>query len=723
MKLTKAKLFEDFNPEEGVNESINSRVRAKIVVHLKKHGLIHNEDYEYSGGEFIANDIETARDMMDAIAGTFKGAIYDDRTTKDGGVPVMITESINEAKFMSVWDSFATNGGLDEFLRYTKGPVMKKAIKQHMGDPSKMRQMDYILTVPPEMSNPTIAEGNLRNGRDTYTWTIFDYKGVNIMAVGIGMGKVYYFTNEDNLNENAFSLQDINQHLAEVEVWEEESGSWIPVNEAETKQGKKDVNIFVGRFQPFHIGHYKAAEELYKKNGKPVVLVSVRGSGKSGKGTAFTEPTMKKMMKDVIAKSGFIIDHKEIKMVAFDTQLFPALRPQYEPVLFGAGEDRTQTYERQRLSMMDKHKNVLNMRDDFAIHLTGRYGSGTETRQAIQDNDILGFENQMPKFLHGYWDVLRKEMSANESVNEGKYKLNQEVKYIVPGTTDEMETGKITGFEDTRDEQFAIIDGKNVPFKNISEAYAFKQINSRENKIKLAIKDVEKKARLKINRNKPPEYDQLSLNKIMLSKVLAREWLGKEHEEAWEKLKKEYDLKENELITEAMGPTSLLVTAIALGLAIRLLFMPESKLQQLLGTTIALTKASWQGIKDFGYAVKRELPIIGPKIKKREADALAFKQNKERTDKVKGDIESYIANKMSDDDIIEIFKSNEEFKWIIKRIAKGDTSMANTKFYNAVKKMLSGKTSGSTPKPIMDLMKKIKADLSMLESVEFEQTI
>ena len=194
------------------------------------------------------------------------------------------------------------------------------------------------------------------------------------------------------------------------------------LNEADIKQGKKLVNIMVGRFQPFHIGHYKACEELYKENGNPVVLVSVRGSGKSGKGTSFSEDTMAKMMKDVISKSGFIIDHVEIRAVAFDTMLFPALRPKYEPVLFGAGEDRTETYERQRLSMMEKHKNKLNMRSDFAIHLTGRYGSGSSVRDAIENNDKAGFEKQMPKFLHGYWDILSKEMDVNEgnidSINE-----------------------------------------------------------------------------------------------------------------------------------------------------------------------------------------------------------------------------------------------------------------------------------------------------------------
>ena len=81
---------------------------------------------------------------------------------------------------------------------------------------------------------------------------------------------------------------------------------------------------------------------------------------------------------------------------------------------------------------------------------------------------------------------------------------------------------------------------RNEPVKEAE----FKNINKDEHNIKLAIKDVEKKFRLKANRDNPPQYAQLSLNKIMLSKVLGREELGKEHQGAWEKLKKEYNLRD-----------------------------------------------------------------------------------------------------------------------------------------------------------------------------------
>ena len=80
---------------------------------------------------------------------------------------------------------------------------------------------------------------------------------------------------------------------------------------------------------------------------------------------------------------------------------------------------------------------------------------------------------------------------------------------------------------------------------DMNEGTEFKRINKAENAIKIAIKDVEKKSKLKANKDKTPEYEQLSLNKIMLSKVLGRGELEKEHQSAWEKLKKEYNLNES----------------------------------------------------------------------------------------------------------------------------------------------------------------------------------
>ena len=68
------------------------------------------------------------------------------------------------------------------------------------------------------------------------------------------------------------------------------------------------------------------------------------------------------------------------------------------------------------------------------------------------------------------YDLDNESLYIYESVNESKFKKGQTVKYIVPGTSDKMKTGKITGFESTRDEDFAVIDGKTISFSHISES-------------------------------------------------------------------------------------------------------------------------------------------------------------------------------------------------------------------------------------------------------------
>ena len=68
-------------------------------------------------------------------------------------------------------------------------------------------------------------------------------------------------------------------------------------------------------------------------------------------------------------------------------------------------------------------------------------------------------------------DFYRKHKDIfDESLNEAKFKKGQTVKYIVPGTSDKMKSGKITDFKSTRDEDFAIIDGKTISFSHISES-------------------------------------------------------------------------------------------------------------------------------------------------------------------------------------------------------------------------------------------------------------
>lgn len=180
-------------------------------------------------------------------------------------------------------------------------------------------------------------------------------------------------------------------------------------------------------------------------------------------------------------------------------------------------------------------------------------------------------------------DIEIIDTNIEESVNEGKWsnimKGVRKGSKSGPWTIVSIENGKVVNqesvtimdaiparYEGVKKEfpkaKMSIEDneGLSVYNESVNEA-EFKHINKAEHKIKLAIKDVEKKARLKANRGKPIEYEQLSLNKIMLSKVLGREKLGKEHQDAWVKLKKEYELTES-LLTEASDMNDPVLVAV-----------------------------------------------------------------------------------------------------------------------------------------------------------------
>ena len=69
-----------------------------------------------------------------------------------------------------------------------------------------------------------------------------------------------------------------------------------------------EVNILVGRFQPFHNGHIKMAKLLKEKNGLPSIVAVVNpGHNKSGK-SPFNEDLIGKYMEAVVKDHPGLID-------------------------------------------------------------------------------------------------------------------------------------------------------------------------------------------------------------------------------------------------------------------------------------------------------------------------------------------------------------------------------------------------------------------------------
>lgn len=201
--------------------------------------------------------------------------------------------------------------------------------------------------------------------------------------------------------------------------------SSVNLNEAlklnHVEQGKELVNMFVGRFQPFTLGHAKVLEALHKENGYPVVVLLVKAeNAKPKRGDEFSKPynteTQTEMFNNVKKQYKFL---KEILIVptgGIDT-IFNELRPKYEPVLWGTGSDRMSSYGYQVNN--DSYRDQLNCRADFGLFEIKRTDdniSATKVRNALLDGDEKLFQSMTPKAIHIMYDSLKSKLEISMGV-------------------------------------------------------------------------------------------------------------------------------------------------------------------------------------------------------------------------------------------------------------------------------------------------------------------
>lgn len=218
----------------------------------------------------------------------------------------------------------------------------------------------------------------------------------------------------ENLNKSIKKIENLKQNnkmKTYKELKKSTQFSSIRVHEGLTlhtrQQGEEEVNIMVGRFQPFTNGHVKVAEQIHKSNGLPVVILAVN-SGKVTEKTPFTTSLLEESFIALQGEFSFLQDLLFIKNASID-QILNELRPEYEPVLLGCGEDRYDSYN----YMINKYRAEANLLSKFTLDKVERQDSdvsATQVRAAIEANNKEEFEELTPSSLHSLWDEYRKEI-------------------------------------------------------------------------------------------------------------------------------------------------------------------------------------------------------------------------------------------------------------------------------------------------------------------------
>ena len=181
-----------------------------------------------------------------------------------------------------------------------------------------------------------------------------------------------------------------------------------------TEPGRKKVNMMVGRFQPPTLGHLKVLKSLSKENGHPVVIFLIRAKKVDPKKQPFQIETTQQMFNDLIKKHSFIEDVIVLESAAID-KMFNALRPNYEPILWGTGSDRMKSYGFQ--VNKEAYRTELNVDPDFKLHEIKRTGdniSASKVRTAITDDDMNAFKKMTDPVIHSYFPILKTELSGDK---------------------------------------------------------------------------------------------------------------------------------------------------------------------------------------------------------------------------------------------------------------------------------------------------------------------
>lgn len=228
-----------------------------------------------------------------------------------------------------------------------------------------------------------------------------------------------------------------------------------PITEALTvkypEQGKKLVNMFVGRFQPFTLGHAKVIETISKQNGYPVIIFLIKSKTKK-KEDAFKRPydedTQIKMLNKL--KSKYPIEKVYVLNIAAINHMFDEMRADgYEPVLWGTGTDREKNYGGQVNN--EPYRKDLGVRDDFSLFViprTDKNISATQVRNAMLDGDERLFKKLTPKEIHPMYDELKSKLEASMSTNESAIMKSDDTCQIVKEFVESKKLKYIKLFEE-----------------------------------------------------------------------------------------------------------------------------------------------------------------------------------------------------------------------------------------------------------------------------------
>lgn len=212
--------------------------------------------------------------------------------------------------------------------------------------------------------------------------------------------------------------------------------------------GRMPVNVYTGRFQPFHLGHLSNLEEAAKRGLRTVICPVMKGKTTKPEDHPFEELDNEILQRIKSAYGDLVVDVIPIKNAFVEFWLNPLREAGYEPITWTTGMDRKPAYD----AMIEKYKGKYGLVNDFEViglakDMDAEGGSaddtsgisGTAVRKCLVNGDEEGFRRQMPKCLWDMYPAMHEIMqqyaqpAITESEAYAKYKkyLNEKIEKLL----------------------------------------------------------------------------------------------------------------------------------------------------------------------------------------------------------------------------------------------------------------------------------------------------
>ena len=172
-----------------------------------------------------------------------------------------------------------------------------------------------------------------------------------------------------------------------------------PISDQTLVNPGKEVNIVIGKFQPFNNGHLKLIKKANQSNGLPVVIMVVNGPKNFIKGEI-----MDKMMSIISGELPDVVDsYKYIDNDLLSSAL-EGLGSKYNPKTLTIGTKRLDNYLLQARSLKKRKK----LDKDFILQTAPEWVNSSEILNDLGEKNYINFKKNVPKGLASIWEELTR---------------------------------------------------------------------------------------------------------------------------------------------------------------------------------------------------------------------------------------------------------------------------------------------------------------------------